>query len=348
MPSDDFLISMTKAEFNVDLISKYDESALFGALRKGGSERVSTANGPWQTHVMGVWHFVAVTGSGNMFQTRQWHIPRYEMAREMAQRKKVFDQFGDRTSSPIAGEIAGLHMRMANSENLAVHLPGGEVFAIHPAFTLKLQSDIPLLEKAREKVRERDGEFYIPRLNTAAGHAVQSSTQSLVEAIAFEKATRPRMTAGNFGIYSAFCTYRDFETSIQMPDSLIRELLAGQFEYDPEGIPAEIHKLFLSAQHRMLSQPVWGRGIKVGIDDAASILAEGIASLTRTQRVQFILMNGMHAAGLFLPLATILGLCDFDEYANRMCQHFQPDSPEEQERRKESAYICLYGELAGN
>ena len=347
MPSDDFLISMTKAEFNVDLISKYDESALFGALRKGGTQRVSAANGPWQTHVMGVWHFVAVTGSGNMFQTRQWHIPRYEMAREMAQRKKVFDQFGDRTSSPIAGEIAGLHMRMANSENLAVHLPGGEVFAIHPAFTLKLQSDIPLLEKAREKVRERDGEFYIPRLNTAAGHAVQSSTQSLVEAIAFEKATRPRMTAGNFGIYSAFCTYRDFETSIQMPDSLIRELLAGQFEYDPEGIPAEIHKLFLSAQHRMLSQPVWGRGIKVGIDDAASILAEGIASLTRTQRVQFILMNGMHAAGLFLPLATILGLCDFDEYANRMCQHFQPDSPKEQDRRRETAFIRLYGDLAG-
>jgi hypothetical protein len=346
MPKADFMISMTKIDFDVDLIGTCGESALFGALRKGGSERVSTANGPWQTHVMGVWRFVAVTGSGNLFQTRQWHIPRYEMAREMAQRKKVFDQFGDRTSSPIAGEIAGLHMRMANPENLAVHLPGGEVFAIHPAFTQKLQSDIPLLEKAREKVRERDGEFYIPRLNTAAGHAVQSPSQSLVEAIAFEKATRPRMRAGNFGIYSAYCTYRDFETSIQMPDPMIRELLAGQFEYDPEGIPAEIHELFLSAQHRMLSQPVWGRGIKVGIDDAASILAEGIASLTRTQRVQFILMNGMHAAGLFLPLATILGLCDFDEYANRMCQHFQPDSPEEQERRKESAYICLYGELA--
>ena len=348
MPSDDFLISMTKAEFNVDLISKYDESALFGALRKGGSERVSTANGPWQTHVMGVWHFVAVTGSGNMFQTRQWHIPRYEMAREMAQRKKVFDQFGDRTSSPIAGEIAGLHMRMANPENLAVHLPGGEVFAIHPAFTLKLQSDIPLLEKAREKVRERDGEFYIPRLNTAAGHAVQSSTQSLVEAIAFEKATRPRMTAGNFGIYSAFCTYRDFDMSIQAPDSMIPGLLECQFQYDPEEIPAEIHELFLTTQHRLLSQPVWGRGIQMSSDEAAPILAEGMASLTRTQRVQFILLNGMHAAGHFLPLAALLGLCDFDEYAYRMCQAWQPDSPEEQDRRRETAFIRLYGELAGN
>lgn len=338
---------MTKADFDVDLIGTCDESALFGALRKGGSERVSTSNGPWQTHVMGVWHFVAVTGEGRMFQTRQWHVPRYEMAREMAQRKKIFDQFGDRTSSPIAGDIAGLHMRMANPENLAVHLPGGVIFQIDPAFTQILQSDIPLLEKAREKIRERDGGFYIPRLKTAAGHPVESASVALLEAIAFEKLTRPRMTAGNFGIYSAFCTYRDFETSIKMPDSLIRELLADQFEYDPKDVPAEIHELFLSAQHRLLSQPVWGRGIKMSIDEAAPILAEGMASLTRMQRVQFILMNGMHAAGLFLPLAAILGLCDFEEYAYRACQRFQPDSHEEQDRRKETAYIRLYGELAG-
>jgi hypothetical protein len=31
----------------------------------------------------------------------------------------------------------------------------------------------------------------------------------LLEAIAFEKLTRPRMSAANFGIYSAFCTYRE-------------------------------------------------------------------------------------------------------------------------------------------
>jgi hypothetical protein len=347
MPKADFMISMTKIDFDVDLISTCGESALFAALRKGGSERVSTANGPWETHVMGVWHFVAVTGRGNLFQTRQWHIPRYEMAREMAQRKKVFDQFGDRTSSPIAGEIAGLHMRMANQETLSVHLPSGEVFAIDSAFTLKLQGDIPLLEKAREKIRERDGGFYIPRLKTAAGHPVESPCEALLEAIAFEKLMHPRMTAENFGIYSAFCTYRDFDMSIQAPDSMIREILAAQFEYDPEEIPAEIHELFLTTQHRLLSQPVWGRGIQMSIDEAAPILAEGMASLTRKQRVQFILMNGMHAAGLFLPLATILGLCDFDEYAHRMCQAWQPDSPEEQDRRKETSYIRFYGELAG-
>lgn len=339
---------MTKVEFDVDVIAASGESALFAALRKGGTERISTHNGPWQTHVMGVWHFVAVTGQGNIFQTRQWHIPRFVMAREMAQRKKIFVQFGDRTSSPIAGDIAGLHTRMANPESLSVHLPSGEVFAIDPAFTQKLQSDIPLLEKAREKVRERDGEFFIPQLKTAAGHPVQSSSRELLEAIAFEKLTRPRMTAGNFGIYSAFCTYRDFDDSIQMPDSLIRDLLGGQFQYDPDEISDDIHELYLNTQQRLLSKPIWGRGIDMKVAVAAPILAAGMASLTRTQRVQFILMNGMHSAGLFLPLATILGLCDFGQYAAYQCQAWAPDSPEEQDRRKEIAYIKLFGELAGD
>ena len=346
MPTDDFMISMTKIDFDVDLISTCGESALFAAFRKGGAERVSSANGPWKTHVMGVWHFVAVTGQGsNLFQTRQWHIPRYVMAREMAQRKKVFEQFGDRSGSPIIGEIGGLPTRMSNPEKLEVHLGDGLIFLIDPEFTRKLQADIPLLEKASGKVRERAGEFFIPRLKTAAGHPVQSSSRELLEAIAFEKLTRPRMSAGNFGIYSAFCTYRDFDMSIQAPDSMIRGSLEGQFEYNPEEIPAEIHELFLSSQHRLLAQPIWGRGIDMQIDDAVPILAEGMAKLTRAQRVQFILMNGMHSAGLFLPLATLLGLCDFDEYAHSMCKAWQPDSPEEQERRKETAYIKLFGDI---
>ena len=345
MTSHDIMISRTKIDFDVDLISICGSSALFGALRTGGTELVTTANGPWQTHVMGVWHFVAVTGEGNLFQTRQWHIPRYEMAREMARMKKVFDQLGDRSSSPIVGEISGLHMRMANPEHLEFHIEDSVIFSIEPAFTDKLQSDIPLLEKAREQVIEGDGDFFISRLNTAAGHPVQSPSQALLVAIAFEKATHPSLTVGNFGIYSAFCTYRDLEVAVQMPDSLIRALLARQFEYDPEDVPADIHNLFVTTQHRLLSQPIWCRGNKMEIEQAAPILARGLAKLTRTQRAQFMLMNGMHSAVLFLPLATILGLCDFDTYARHICQFWQPDSPEEQDRRKETAYIKLFGDI---
>jgi hypothetical protein len=202
------------------------------------------------------------------------------------------------------------------------------------------------LKKAQEKVQERDGEYFIPRLKTAAGHPVQSPSRELLEAIAFEKLTRPRMTAWQFrGLLSLLHLSGFSKTAIEMPASLIQELLEGQFQYDPEEIPPRSTSYFSPAQLRLLSRPIWGRGIEMTVAEAAPILAEGMASLTRTQRAQFILMNGMHTAGLFLPLATILGLCDFDQYAHYQCQSWQPDSPEEQDRRKEIAYIKLFGDV---
>ena len=343
--ANDFMIQMTQNDFDVELLGTSEDAALFGALRKGGNQKVSTPNGPWMSHVMGIWHFVAVTGGGNFLQTRQWHIPRYEMAREMEQRKQAFDQFGDRSSSPIAGEISGLHMRMANPNELAIHLPGGEILPVDPAFTHKLQSDIGLLEKARASVHERGGEFFIPDLKTPGGHPVESPNQSLLTAIALEKLMVPKMEAGNFGIFSAYCTYRDFDASVQMSDKLIRELAETQLAYDPENISDEICDMFAQVQKQLLSEPVWGKGIRMSVDQAAPILAAGMAKLTRAQRTQFILMNGMHGAGLFLPLAAALGVCSFDQYGDYMCQNMAPDSPEERERRTETAYIRLFGEL---
>jgi hypothetical protein len=346
--ANDFMIQMTQNDFDVELLGTSEDAALFGALRKGGNQTVSTPNGPWMSHVMGVWHFVAVTGGGNFLQTRQWHIPRYEMAREMEQRKQAFDQFVDRSSSPIAGEISGLHMRMANPNELAIHLPGGEILPVDPAFTHKLQSDIGLLEKARASVHERGGEFFIPDLKTAADHPIESSSQNLLIAIALEKLMVPKMEAGNFGIYSAYCTYRDFDASVEFPQSGILELVDTQLAYRPESISDDICAMFADVQKKLLSEPIWGKGVRMSADQAVPILAAGMAKLTRAQRTQFILMNGMHGAGLFLPLAAVLGLCSFDQYGDYMCQGMAPDSPQEQERRTETAYINLFGQLASN
>jgi len=47
-----------------------------------------------------------------------------------------------------------------------------------------------------------------------------------------------------------------------------------------------------------------------------------------------------------MPLAMILGFCTDDQYAEYMCQGLAPDSPEEQERRIEIAYIRFFGELS--
>ncbi len=339
MPSDDFMISIIKADFGVDLIGTCGESALFAAKRKGGTETISTPNGSWRTNVMGVWHFVTLTRQRNLPKIHQWHIPRYEMAAALRMQDRFFRT--ENYPEPILLEFMPLPTKMHGRNKLELLIAdGSDGFHLPELFVLKMKEDLPLLEKALEKVRERNGQFYIPRLKTPAGHPVESESEKLLRAIAFEKLMFPRMTAKNFGIYSAFCTYRDFDTSIHTYD-----MLEHQFQYSPDEIPDELHELFMKTQRLLLSQPVWGRGIKMEIEKAAPILAEGMASLTSRQRVQFILMNGMHGASLFLALATLLSLWSFDEYANYICQGFQPDSLEEQERRKETAYICLYGKL---
>jgi hypothetical protein len=230
-------------------------------------------------------------------------------------------------------------------DNLELVLGNEAEYRLPEWFVLELKKDIPALDKARSRVAEKEEFFCLQRLKTHAGHPIESKSRDLLEAIAFEKTTYPRLQAGNFGVYSAFCTFRDFETSIKFPDCLIAELLETQFGYDPAEVPDEVHEIFLKIQHQLLSKPIWGRGIKSELKTAAAILAEGIGRLSRTQRVQFILMNGMHSAGLFLPLATVVGLSAFETYADYMCKSWQPDSPEEQERRIQTAYIKLYGEL---
>ena len=63
------------------------------------------------------------------------------------------------------------------------------------------------------------------------------------------------------------------------------------------------------------------------------------------RRVQFILANGWHGSQLLLALATVLGVGSYEYYAEQACLGFQPDSPEEQERRTQVAYIRLYGDV---
>jgi len=342
------MIKRTTADFGVELVASSEGAALFCALRKGGTERIKSRHGRYERHVMGIWHFVALTERGNSFETRQWHIPRYLMAREMGLRIKAFSQFSNLSASPIGGELFGLTTLMGSPDQLKVLLPDGVQLNLPKQFIRSLQSDRPLLEKAVARVKERSGLYAVPNLKTPAGHAVESACQELVEAVAFEKATRPRMSAENFGIYSAYCTYRDFDTSLEMPASLLRELLANQHARCPHELSDETYALFIKTQEAIFGQSIWGRGIKMSIDEGLPLLNQGMRSLTRHQRVQFILMNGMHGAGLFLPLATVTGAVSFRYYADQMCQHWQPDDPQEQDRRHETAYIRLYGELTSS
>jgi len=328
-----------------------DTEALFAAFRRGGGEVIDTAWGPCETNACGVWHFVGSEPDGDQSRGRQtgrgqWHVPRFAVAEALGQLRIGH---GTRIAGGLVRKvIAGFAVGM-NDEGIAHWWPktrSGRPVPISPRMLSYIEADLNLLNAARSQVARTQLGFAYGGIRTAAGHEIHHQSRCLVEAIAFERETLPELEAGNFGIYSAFCTYRDFDMPTEMPDDLMQSLVAGQWAYGAGDVTAEVMQLFLETQRRLLSQPIWGAGIDLPEPEAARILAEGMRKLPIEKRVQFVLMNGMHEAGLFLPLAVLLECINFEEYVQYKTQGFAPDSCEEQGRRTEVAFISLYGDLA--
>jgi hypothetical protein len=82
--------------------------------------------------------------------------------------------------------------------------------------------------------------------------------------------------------------------------------------------------------------------------EAERILSKAMAQLTHWQRVQFVLMNGMHGVGLLLPLCVLMECLSFAEYTSIICRSFQSDAPEEQDLGRETAFMQRFGELVAN
>ena len=351
MAHDDFMLRIIPTDFNVELIWDDGPEALFAAFRRGGGEVIATAWGPCETNACGVWHFVASEPDGDQScgrrtGIRQWHVPRFAVAEALNQLR-----LGDGTQIDgglVRKVIAGFAVGM-NDEEIVHWLPNtrsGRPVPISPRMLSYIEADLNLLNAARSQMVETQSGFAYGGIRTAAGHEIRHHSRRLVEAIAFERETLPELEACNFGIYSAFCTYRDFDMPTEIPDDLMQSLVAGQWVYAAGEVTAEVMRLFLETQRRLLSRPIWGTGSDVPKPEAARILGEGMRKLPIEKRVQFVLMNGMHKAGLFLPLAVLAGCIDFEEYVQYTTQGFAPDSCEEQGRRTEVAFISLYGDLA--
>ena len=353
MARDELILHVIPKDYTVELIRHDGRDTLFGAIREGGSETIAAAEGAWQTHTCGVWHFVAPVHPSDSspiqrFGIRQWHVPRYQMAEALESLRLGRGETAQGVRSIVIGD------------GLAIGVDGnGKVFLVRrtlpdrpipllPRMVDAIDGDIRRLHAARSRVAAKDGLFSFGGIRTNAGHKIRHKSRQLVEAIAFETETLPSLKAGNFGIYSAFCTYRDFRLSKDMPDDLMEMLVIGQLSYDLSDVSDEVMEMFLETQRRLLPQPIWGTGIDVSKSDATRILGEGMRKLPREKRVQFVLMNGMHNSGLFLPLAAITGCIDFEQYVQYMNQGSPPDSGEEQDRRKQVAFIALYGAIAAN
>lgn len=352
MAHDDMMLQVIPNDFTVELIWNDGPDALFGALRKGGREVIAAAEGPWETHTCGVWHFVApepasAAGPIQRFGIRQWHVPRYTMAEALDELRLGRGEKAPGGRYRLVGPGFAIGVNDAGTVHWIPGTLGGQAIEVPPAMLESLDADINRLQSVRSLVvTETDGGYSYDGIRTAAGHEIRHESRRLVEAIAFEKKSLRRLEAGNFGIYSAFCTYRDFDLPKDMPDDLTQSLIAGQWVYDATSVTDDVMEMFLEAQRRLLPRPIWGPGLDVSQSEAARILGEGMRTLPMEKRVQFVLMNGMHNAGLFLPLAVLTDCITFEQYVQYMTQGFAPDSGEEQDRRKHVAYISLYGELA--
>lgn len=341
-----------ESDFSVQFISENGPTALFGALRKGGTQTVRTPSGKWVTHVMGVWHLVlnepVETKGLTRNQIVQWHIPRYNMALAIEQLRRV-DSMHPTAPKPILSDLGeGISMALFTENRFGFALADGRFHAgLDQTFENKLKREVAVLQSARESVSESEDEFCIPDLRTPAGLPVKSGSRELIEAIAFERAVLGNMDAGNFGIYSAYCTQVDFDTTRQMPRDLIRSLIEEEWQHgDAFWQMAGQTTAFTRVQEMLFSKPIWGPDVNRDLEEAERILAAGMARLAQWQRVQFVLMNGMHGVGLLLPLCVLTNLLSFEEYVSIICRSFQADSPEEQDRRKETAFIKLFGQLA--
>ncbi len=324
--------------FEISVLGRTDTSVLLWATRRGASgifDGIST---------VGIWHFVEVSDDSGSVSTRQWHIPRYKLVDRVVSLRRIPDDFGAAASLPIVYEVDSgislvmvepgvIHFGLRSSSGTTVPMPG-------PMVDL-LQEDVQALEAARAEVRERPmGGLELPGAETPSGGPVCSSSDDLIAAVAFEWLREGGLFVADFGIYSAHCTCSDFLATETMGDDLIVSLASGALAQDARESRPTVRQWYAEAERRLFSSTIWSEYTRTPTAERSEVISAAMASLTRTQRVQFVLMNGMQGADVIMPLALLSGVITFEQYADTRCDGLRPDSMDEQDIRKVTAWAA--------
>lgn len=328
---------MVPSDFDVEKLFQNESGSLFGAKRKD------------------VWHFVrtkfdeANSDDGFiMTSIAQQHIPRFLMADAISS----LNEFNNITRDD---DELGRAITTAQSDLIALYSRGKCSFdlsffptenGLPKDFCQLFDEDIEILKVAKSNVVSENGLYVLPKAKSHTGFPVSAKSIKLIQAIAFEKECRKTLKASNFGIYSAFCTWRDFIDGREVNLDTVAEIVVGQLEYDADAYDyGDFMPLAMKVQEVLFRKPIWGEGISINTDEAIEITYEAIKKLSSIQWAQFTLMNGMHEGGLFLPLAQVLGLNSWERYIYWNTEGFQPDSFEEQAVRTETMFIKMLGDL---
>lgn len=334
---------MIQNDFDVQLISEDGDRRLFAERREK------------------VWHFVkSVPGESSdpenghfNWDIGQSHVPRYSMAVAVKQLREfntlTRDHFSadDRVVTPSSDKV-GIYSRGKNSYDIKLL----ETESGWPAkFVEAIEEDIHVLEECEAQIELKDGLFYLVDTTTPAGYPVASNCRDFIEAVAFERAVLGELDPQQISAFGIFCVWRDLIIEEKLPDDYCEQLVKNQFQYsaeDFEGSP--FLDLAMHAQGALLERPIWGlkddEAIEMDVDEATEILSDGMSKLNSYQLTQFYGMDQLHQAGLFLPMAMVLGLMPWEQYIVWKTQGYQPDSYEEQSFREATAFIKMIGEFA--
>jgi hypothetical protein len=316
------MLAMIPQDFDVSPSAEDGDATLFTALRPD------------------VWHIVVANPvkRGANFQTiniTQHHWPRYSVARAVTTLAKS-------DGTPSDAQRLGIEVDKRGSLSLSL---GENRFQIDPKLAEELRKDVPALKRAAKRMIESNSRYEVSDAESHHGHSVVTDGRCLAEAIAFERELRKTLDPRNFGVYSAFCTWRDFVCDDPLKRNHVAEGMSTEMAgWDPESIEDdEYWESVFDIQEQLFGHRIWGPGVRSTIDGMNQAFLRAFERLSSIQFAQFILMNGMHAGGPFHPLATLLGLMSFEDYKTWRTRQFQPDSPDEQEIRTHSSFIELLG-----
>lgn len=179
---------------------------------------------------------------------------------------------------------------------------------------------------------EKEGNYYLKGIHTPAGNPVFSSNRNLIESI--KETQNGRYDETKFGLYSMYCTYRDFIAdfglyhvndaffNMTLNDPFFGTNLTGEhaLDFPPEGVRARLESLFDS-----LNIPKAYLEITNPENLYNLYLSKILESNSPEKLTAFVILNGHLEAPMSLLL---LFLKDLYSIENFKCNPYQFDSKE--------------------
>ena len=318
---------MIESDFNVSRVFEAEDRTFFLARR------------PDHWHL--VVHMTTADGASTLTQR---YVPRYAIAKAASDLLAASAADREPKVTP-SSRYAGIALVGSGQLRFVEPVESG---ALHQSVFDALAEDIEILNRASMAVTQLEEHWSLPNTLTHSNNPVSHPSRLLIEAIAFERESRGHLDPGSFGIYSAFCTWRDFIDGVPgKAESLGRSSLTELLSNDLENLFDDAYWTDLcELQRSIVGRVLFSSQCTYDLDDVLNCFEPVFGGLTSVKVAQYCLLNGMQSGGPLHPLAYVLGIQDIATLSYWRTYPYQPDSGEAQDILAVNSYIDLFGFLA--